>query len=67
MSVVGDLLGVVRRVVRLDEDVQSLKDRAGRSEDVTADLDRRLVRLETFVQLASGSTLPPLAPRLPRD
>lgn len=67
MSVVGDTLTTVRRVVRLDEDVQELKVRADRSDDFAADLDRRMVRIETFVQMASGSPLPPMAPRLPRS
>lgn len=67
MSVIGDALSVVRRVVRIDEDVQTLKLRADRADALAADLDRRLVRLETFVQFAAGSPLPPLSPRLPRD
>lgn len=66
MTTLGDTVSGVRRILRLDEDVQDLKKRADSAEDRLIDLDRRMVRLESVVQFASGITLPPLAPRLPR-
>ena len=66
MTTLGDTVSGVRRILRLDEDVQDLKKRADSAEDHLIDLDRRMVRLESVVQFASGVTLPPLTPRLPR-
>ena len=66
MTTLSDTVTGVRRILRLDEDVQELKARADSAEDNLIDLDRRMVRLETVVQLASGIALPPLTPRLPR-
>ena len=66
MTTLGDTVSGVRRILRLDEDVQDLKKRADSAEDRLIDLDRRMVRLESVVQFASGITLPPLAPRLLR-
>ncbi len=66
MTILGDTVNGVRRILRLDEDVQELKTRADDAESRLIDLDRRMVRMETFVQFASGSVLPPLTPRLSR-
>lgn len=66
MTTLSDTVTGVRRILRLDEDVQDLKRRADTAEDRLIDLDRRMVRLETVVQIASGIALPPLTPRLPR-
>ncbi len=66
MTTLGDTVMGVRRILRLDEDVQDLKKRADTADDRLIDLDRRMVRLESVVQYASGVTLPPLTPRLPR-
>ena len=66
MSALTETVSGVRRILRMDEDVQELKRRADAAEDRLIDLDRRMVRLETVVQFASGVPLPPLAPRLPR-
>jgi len=64
MTTLGDTVAGVRRILRLDEDVQELKLRADTAEDRLIDLDRRMVRIETVVQLASGISMPPLTPRL---
>jgi hypothetical protein len=65
MSALIETVTSVRRILRLDEDVQELKARADTAEDRLIDLDRRMIRLETVVQYATGSQLPPLSPRLP--
>ncbi len=66
MTTLSDTVTGVRRILRLDEDVQDLKKRADTAEDRLIDLDRRMVRLETVLQIAGGIVLPPLTPRLPR-
>ncbi len=67
MSSLGDTVSALRRVIAIDADVQALKLWADSADERISDQDRRLVRIETVVQMLTGVNLPPITPlRLPR-
>jgi hypothetical protein len=66
MNPVEAIGGGLRKVFTIDQRMSDLAEKAGRLEASVDDIDRRLIRLETVVQFATGTSLPPLSPRLPR-
>ncbi len=56
----------LRKVFTIDQRMTDLLEKVERLDASVDDIDRRLVRLETVVQYATGTPLPPLSPRLPR-
>jgi len=59
MSVLGDTLTTVKRLMLLDADVQSLKAHTDKADAQFLDHERRLTRIETLIEIAQR--------RLPRD
>jgi hypothetical protein len=59
MSVLGDTLAGIRRIMLLDNDVTMLKTRTDLADQRFLDHERRLTRIETVMEFAR--------PRLPRD
>jgi len=61
MSAFGDAMKAVKDVIlmqasieRLDEDFQRLTDDVRGAKDAIVDLDKRLVRIETLVEMSGG-------------
>lgn len=66
MNPVDRVLSGFRKLVTMEDKLAKVEQATERLDSAVDDIDRRLVRLETVVQMASGKPLPPLTPRLPR-
>ena len=65
MNPVEAIGGGLRKVFTIDQRMSDLADTVAKLDAGVDDLDRRMIRLETVVQYATGGPLPPLSPRLP--
>lgn len=63
MSTLGDITASLRRIIRLDDEVQELKQRAGKADDRFLDHERRLTRIETLIEFGSSGSSPRRLPR----
>ncbi|MBV9931610.1 MAG: hypothetical protein JO013_11790 [Alphaproteobacteria bacterium] len=60
MSWIGDTLAGMKRIVQLDSDVARLRASLEKTEAAVLDHEKRLIRIETMIELArSPSRLPP--------
>jgi t-SNARE complex subunit (syntaxin) len=53
MSVLGDAMSVLKDVLRMRDDLDRLSKNVDKLGDVANDIDKRLVRIETMVEIAS--------------
>ena len=60
MSWIGDTLAGMKRIVQLDSDVARLRSSLEKAEGTALDHEKRLIRIETMIELArSPARLPP--------
>ncbi len=53
MGVIADTMSVLKDVLRMRDDLDRLAKNVDKLADVANDLDKRLVRIETMVEIAS--------------
>lgn len=63
MGVLADAIGVLKDVLRMRDDLDRLSKNVDKLADVANDLDKRMVRIETMVEIASkrATTTPRIA------
>lgn len=66
MSTVGDILAGLKKVILLEEnvsrlqgDVANLTDDVRRTRDYAAEIDKRVVRIETMIEMSGRAAGPP--------
>jgi len=64
MGVVADALAALKEVLQMRGDIDRLSKNVDKLASVTDDLDRRMIRIETMVEIASKRAA--AAPRLPK-
>lgn len=64
MGVVADALAALKEVLQMRGDIDRLSKNVDKLASVTDDLDRRMIRIETMVEIASKRAA--TAPRLPK-
>ena len=60
MGVLADAISVLKDVLRMRDDLDRLSKNVDKLADVANDLDKRMIRIETMVEIASRRT--PSAP-----
>jgi hypothetical protein len=65
MGVLADAIGVLKDVLRMRDDLDRLSKNVDKLGDVANDLDKRLVRIETMVEIAEKRNA--RQPRLPKN
>ncbi|MEP6483092.1 MAG: hypothetical protein ABJB01_01500 [Rudaea sp.] len=65
MGVLADAISVLKDVLRMRDDLDRLSKNVDKLADVANDLDKRLVRIETMVEIASrrGASSPVKLPK----
>ena len=64
MGALADAVAVLKDVLRMRDDLDRLSKNVDKLADVTNDLDRRMIRIETMVEIASKRANHPA--RLPK-
>ena len=64
MGVLADAISVLKDVLRMRDDLDRLSKNVDKLADVANDLDKRLVRIETMVEIASRRNSAPV--KLPK-
>ena len=64
MGALADAVAVLKDVLRMRDDLDRLSKNVDKLADVANDLDRRMIRIETMVEIASKRASHP--PRLPK-
>ena len=66
MSAVGDILAGLKKVILLEEnvsrlqvDVATLTEDVRRTREYAAEIDKRVVRIETMIEMSGGGTSQP--------
>ena len=75
MSVLGDAVAGIKKVLRLEERIQSQGRKLEQLSSIVVDIDKRLARLEGFVAGAAAAgdrhrgmtSSPPAAPRIGKE
>jgi hypothetical protein len=65
MSVIGEALASIKSIILIEERVKTQSARLERLTELVSDLDRRVVRIETAMELAIGGR--PALPRRKED
>jgi hypothetical protein len=65
MSAIGDAIGAIRSIVLIEERVKSQGAKLEKLAGLLVEMDRRLVRVETTLDLAMRHQAPPAAIPLP--
>lgn len=60
MGVLADAISVLKDVLRMRDDLDRLSKNVDKLADVANDLDKRLVRMETMVEIASRRASSPM-------
>ena len=64
MGVLADAISVLKDVLRMRDDLDRLSKNVDKLADVANDLDKRLIRIETMVEIASRRNSAPV--KLPK-
>jgi hypothetical protein len=59
VSWISDVVAGMKRVIQLDNDVERLRTAVEKTESTVTDHEKRLIRIETLIELTRASRLPP--------
>ena len=58
VSWIGDTFAGMKRIIQLDSDVERLRGAVEKIDDTVTDHEKRLIRIETLIELTQSARLP---------